>query len=47
MQMTWFEVFLLVICVILIVLPPRYDPAIRWKEYNEAWAKRLQENRKK
>lgn len=27
--------------VILIVLPPRWDPAIRWKEFNMRWAERL------
>lgn len=23
------------ICIVLVVLPPKYDPAIRWKERNE------------
>ncbi len=23
------------ICLVLILLPPKYDPAIRWKERNE------------
>lgn len=27
--------------VILIILPPRWDPAIRLKEFNERWAERL------
>lgn len=26
---------LIIICVVLIVLPPKYDPAIRWKERRE------------
>lgn len=26
---------LIVICVILVFLPPKYDPAIRLKEWNE------------
>ena len=30
--MTW---FLLGICVILVLLPPKWDPAIRFKEWNE------------
>jgi len=30
--MTW---FLLGICVILVLLPPKCDPAIRLKEWNE------------
>lgn len=29
------EYFLLAICVGLILCPTRYDPVIRWKEYNE------------
>lgn len=28
----WLGVALVVVCVILVLLPPRYDPAIRWKE---------------
>lgn len=27
--------FLIAICVVLVALPPRCDPAIRWKERNE------------
>lgn len=30
--MTWLDVVLLIVGVMLVVLPPRYDPAIRWKE---------------
>lgn len=30
--MTW---FLLGICIILVLLPPKWDPAIRLKEWNE------------
>jgi hypothetical protein len=26
---------LISICVVLIILPPKYDPLIRWKERNE------------
>ena len=26
---------LLIAIVVLVALPPKYDPAIRWKEYNE------------
>jgi hypothetical protein len=24
-----------VVCVVLVLLPPKYDPAIRWKEWRE------------
>lgn len=30
------EGLLLALCVALVLLPPRYDPAIRWKERSEA-----------
>jgi hypothetical protein len=33
--MSWLEIILVAICVVLIVLPPKYDLAIRLKEYNE------------
>jgi hypothetical protein len=33
--MHWFEWLLLGIVMILIFLPPKYDPAIWWKERNE------------
>ena len=33
--MTWLEVVLVILCVVLVVLPNAYDPAIRWKERNE------------
>lgn len=26
-----------VIAIICVILPPRYDPAIRWKEHQEGW----------
>lgn len=26
---------------VLVLLPPKYDPAIRWKEYNLRWAERI------
>lgn len=29
--MDWFTDLLVVICLVLVVLPPKYDPAIRWK----------------
>jgi len=29
------EIFLVILAVILVLLPARYDPAIRWKERNE------------
>lgn len=31
--MTWLEFIILTICVVLVFLPPRYDPAIRFKEW--------------
>lgn len=33
--MSWFEIVLLVLILILIFLPPKWDPAIRLKELNE------------
>lgn len=33
--MNWAEIIGLGICAILIVLPPKYDPAIRFKEWIE------------
>ena len=39
------EALLLGICVVLIVLPTKYDPAIRWKEHNER--KRLEREKRK
>lgn len=29
------EYILIAICVILVILPPKWDPAIRLKEWNE------------
>jgi len=29
------QIILIIACVVLIVLPTKYDPAIRWKERNE------------
>jgi len=31
----WLGPILLAVCAVLIVLPSRYDPAVRWKERNE------------
>lgn len=31
----WFSDLLVVVCLVLLALPPRYDPAIRWKEWME------------
>lgn len=31
------EVIVIGICVILVILPPKYDPAIRLKEWLEGW----------
>lgn len=33
--MSWIEIALLSAVVIIVLLPPKYDPAIRWKERNE------------
>lgn len=30
-----FSVLIWVVLVVLVILPPKYDPAIRWKERNE------------
>lgn len=35
------EIALMVICVALVVSPPKYDPALRLKEFNERWSRRL------
>lgn len=35
----WFGGTLIVTCVVLVLLPPRYDPAIRLKEWLEGWPK--------
>lgn len=34
--MDWLGYALIAVVVVLVVLPPKYDPAIRWKERNEA-----------
>ena len=31
----WIMWVLIAICVVIVVLPPSWDPAIRWKERNE------------
>lgn len=31
----WLEFAIIVVCVVLVLLPPRHDPAIRLKEWNE------------
>jgi hypothetical protein len=36
----WFGVALGVIAVVIVLLPPKWDPAIRWKERLEGWKKR-------
>jgi hypothetical protein len=33
--MTWLEYAVLAVVAIIILLPPKYDPAIRMKERNE------------
>ncbi len=35
------EIALLVTCAALVLCPPKYDPAIRLKEFNEKWSRRL------
>lgn len=40
--MNWFEVTLVSLIVILVLLPPKYDPAIRFKE----WIKKDEPKRK-
>jgi hypothetical protein len=32
--MNWFSITLIAICVVLVILPPKWDPAIRFKEWN-------------
>lgn len=44
--MTTGEIILIGICVVLVLLPPKYDPAIRLKWWNIKVAKRLEERRK-
>lgn len=36
---------LITLCVALVLCPRRYDPAIRWKEFNERWRERLERER--
>jgi hypothetical protein len=36
---TWLDIVLVAAVVILIILPPEWDPAIRWKEWRE-WGRR-------
>lgn len=31
--LTWWNWLLLAACIALVLLPPKYDPAIRWKEW--------------
>jgi Sec-independent protein translocase protein TatA len=31
--MSWFEIIIIGACVVLVLLPPKYDPAIRLKEW--------------
>ena len=31
--MTWLEIGLIAICVVLVVLPPKYDPAVQLREW--------------
>lgn len=33
--MTWLETILVAFCAVLVMLPPKWDPAVRWKERNE------------
>jgi len=33
--MNWFSITLITICVVLVILPPKWDPAIRFKEWND------------
>jgi hypothetical protein len=35
--MDWLGITLGVIALVCLLLPPRYDPAIRWKEKQEGW----------
>lgn len=42
--MDWLGYALIAVVVVLVALPPRYDPTIRWKERNEA-KRRKQEGR--
>jgi hypothetical protein len=35
--MDWFGIALGVIAIVCLLLPPKYDPAIRWKERQEGW----------
>ena len=35
MTFSWIEAILAFVCAFLVVLPPRWDPAIRWRERRE------------
>lgn len=39
------SILLLVVCVVIVVLPPKWDPAIRLKEWNIKQADKLNERR--
>ena len=36
------SVVLVGLCIAVALLPPKWDPAVKLKEFNEAWAKRLE-----
>jgi hypothetical protein len=35
----WFGIALGIVALICLILPPKWDPAIRWKEHREGWHK--------
>ena len=43
--MDWLGYALIAGAVVLVVLPPKYDPAIRWKERNEAKRRELEQRK--
>jgi len=47
MNSWWFIIALWIFIAFLIVCPPKYDPAIRLKKWNEKWAAKLDERDKK
>lgn len=42
--MTLLEMALIGLCILLVVLPPKWDPAIRLKEYTERLRKRREDH---
>jgi hypothetical protein len=47
MTVTWVDFVFFAIVIVLILLPPRLDPAIRLKEWTKNWGRKRNENSNK